>query len=397
MADLQDVPFYIPVSRSRVKEALFAMEGVDEAMAKELNQVSQMMEALWHHDSHSTQEKLKSIYEHVDPFEHPSGDLPRIKQFLSTFDGVLKDGNWEPISDEELQDALEGEDVFPISLDVRFDEFREMRLYKLGEMRFTDVRKTFFGLKKETIEVDAYDRVLQVVQYHDETWFKTNKRMKHFPGKHARGLHMHLFKTVPKLDLETIFPNTTPNMRGIDRLKILAPALAGIVTVAVKFGPILFGDAPGDTNFSLILGTLVGLMTYMLRSYLAYRKTKESYLAQVSKDLYFKGQANNSAVINLVTDLSEEQEVKEALLAYFFLLVEADQGYTMGSLDDRVEEWLSDTFGVCVDFEVRDALAKLQELGLLNDADGALSVLPPKKALQVLDEIWDNIYDFEDA
>ena len=139
--------------------------------------------------------------------------------------------------------------------------------------------------------------------------------MKNFPGKDARGLHMHLFKTVPKLDLETIFPNTTPNMRGIDRLKILAPALAGIVTITAKFGPILFGDSPGDTNLSLIFGTLVGLFTYMLRSYLAFRKTKESYLAQVSKDLYFKGQANNSAVINLVTDLSEEQEVKEAILA----------------------------------------------------------------------------------
>ena len=130
--------------------------------------------------------------------------------------------------------------------------------------------------KKIPIEGVAYDRVLQIVQYKEEEWFKENKRMKHFPGKDARGLHMHLFKTVPKLDLETIFPNTTPNMRGIDRLKILAPALAGVVTIAVKFGPILFGDAPGDTNLSLIFGALAGLFTYMLRSYLAFRKTKES-------------------------------------------------------------------------------------------------------------------------
>jgi hypothetical protein len=134
----------------------------------------------------------------------------------------------------------------------------------------------------------------------------------------------------------------------------------------------------------------------MLRSYLAYRKTKESYLAQVSKDLYFKGQANNSAVINLVTDLSEEQEVKEAILAYFFLLVEADQEHTVESLDDRVEKWISDTFGIKVDFEVQDALGKLRELGLLDETNSLMSVANPKKALKILDRIWDEIYSFED-
>jgi hypothetical protein len=185
-------------------------------------------------------------------------------------------------------------------------------------------------------------------------------------------------------------------MRGIDRLKIFAPALAGVVTIAAKFGPILFGDTPGDTNLSLIFGALAGLFTYMLRSYLAFRKTKESYLAQVSKDLYFKGQANNSAVINLVTDLSEEQEVKEAILAYFLLLVEADHGHTVESLDDRVEKWILDTFGITVDFEVQDALGKLRELGLLEETNGLMGVVPPKKALKILDRIWDEIYNFED-
>jgi len=396
MADLEDVPFYIPVSRARVKEAVFAMDAVDEAEEQALSRVSHMLEALWHHDSHGTQEKLKAAYETLDPFEHPGEDVSGVGDFLNLFDEVLQDGNWEPISDKELDDALEGEDVFPISLDVRFEEFSEMRLYKLGELNFTDVRKTWFGLKKETFHVNAYDRVLQVLKYQDKAWFESNKRMKHYPGEHARGLHMHLFKTVPKLDLETIFPNTTPNMRTIDRLKILAPALAGLVTVGVKFGPVIFGKGePTDTSLSIILGSIAGLTTYMVRSYLSYRKTKETYLAQVSKDLYFKGQANNSAVINLVTDLSEEQEVKEAFLAYAFLRIEADKGYDMGALDDRIEDWLEQCFDVRVDFEVRDALAKLRDLGLLIEEEGApLRVVAPSDALRILDETWDGLYDY---
>jgi hypothetical protein len=395
MADLEGVPYFIPVSRAHVRQAVLDWPGIDDAEKTGLARVAEMMEALWHHNSHASLEKLKSLYEPIDPFEHPSEDGAGLDEFLKEFDTLLIDGNWEPVSDEEMEEALEGEDVFPISLDVRFDEFSEMRLYKLGEQNFSDVRKSWFGFKETAIEVNAYDRVLQIIRYQNQAWFKSNKRMKHFPGAHAQGLHLHLFKTVPKLDLETIFPNTTPNMRTLDRLKILAPLLAGLVTVGVKFGPILFGDDPGDTSLSLIFGTIAGLTTYMVRSYMSYRKTKESYLAQVSKDLYFKGQANNSAVLNLVTDLSEEQEVKEAFLAYSFLRLEADKKHDSGTLDDRIEEWLQDTFDVTVDFEVEDALGKLETLGLLkkND-DGSLSVVDTKEALRVMDETWDNLYDY---
>lgn len=79
MADLKDVPCYIPISRSRVKDALIAMDIVDKDLEKELKQVSQMLEALWHHNFQTTQEKLKSIYELLDPFEHPHGALQRVE------------------------------------------------------------------------------------------------------------------------------------------------------------------------------------------------------------------------------------------------------------------------------------------------------------------------------
>jgi hypothetical protein len=115
----------------------------------------------------------------------------------------------------------------------------------------------------------------------------------------------------------------------------------------------------------------------------------------VSQDLYFKGQANNSAVLNLITDIGEEQEVKEALLAYAFLLVESDQKYDMAGLDDRIEEWIQDTFDVVVDFEVDDALHKLERFKLLKkDDNNCLSVVPVADALEIMDDYWDNIYTY---
>ena len=132
-----------------------------------------------------------------------------------------------------------------------------------------------------------------------------------------------------------------------------------------------------------------------MKTYMSYQKTREKYQTQVSKDLYFKGQANNAAVLNMIVDLGEEQEVKEALLAYAFIISDNDMKYTEESLDISIEDWLQDTFGYDIDFEVDDALSKLEDMKLLNRTeDGFLSVLSIQDTLAILDEYWDNIYDY---
>jgi hypothetical protein len=52
------------------------------------------------------------------------------------------------------------------------------------------------------------------------------------------------------------------------------------------------------------------------------------------------------------------------------------------------------TFDVDIDFEVDDALAKLERLGLLKRNNKELSVLPLDEALILLDQRWDNFFLF---
>jgi len=48
-----------------------------------------------------------------------------------------------------------------------------------------------------------------------------------------------------------------------------------------------------------------------------------------------------------------------------------------------------------IDFEVDDGLAKLDLMGLLQkDGEGRLSVTSIEQTLTILDEHWDNIYDY---
>ena len=385
---------YIPISRSKVKEELFQLDELTDESVTGLGKISQMLEVIWHHSSHAQLERLKSLYESMDPDQIGIPDSVGKEGFLETLRGALHNGNWKEISEEEIEAANEGENMFPISLDVRLDELVTSHLFKLGEVSVPGIRTSWFGLKKKEVTTEAFDRVIQILQYHDQEWFEEKKRMKHYPGEVAAGLHLRLFKTVPKLDLETIFPNTSPEMRYFDKVKIIAPLVGGLFTLLLKFGPLLFGGDAGNTSTSIVSGICVALGTYILKSYMTYQKTRDKYQTQISRNLYFKGQANNAAVLNMVIDMAEEQEVKEALLAYTFLLVD-QKNHNYDSLDQRIEQWLLDTFNVEVGFEIEDAIRKLSDMKLLvKKDDGSLSVLPVKESLNVLDTYWDTIYSY---
>lgn len=99
MADLEGVPYFIPVSRAHVRQAVLDWPGIDDTQKTGLARVAEMMEALWHHNAHASLEKLKSLYEPIDPFEHPSEDVGGLDAFLDEFDALLMDGNWEVVSD----------------------------------------------------------------------------------------------------------------------------------------------------------------------------------------------------------------------------------------------------------------------------------------------------------
>jgi hypothetical protein len=100
---------------------------------------------------------------------------------------------------------------------------------------------------------------------------------------------------------------------------------------------------------------------------------------------------NNAGVFDSVIGEAEDQECKEAFIAYYFLLV-SDAQLTAEALDRRIEGWFKQTFGTDLDFECRDALSKLEGLDLLRRSDDRLSVLPLDEALVRLDRAWDDFF-----
>jgi hypothetical protein len=138
---------------------------------------------------------------------------------------------------------------------------------------------------------------------------------------------------------------------------------------------------------------LVALGGFMVTQWVRFQRQSLLHQKILSDNVYYRNVNNNAGIFDYIIGEAEEQECKEAFLAYYFLL--KDGTPTEDALDQRIEVWLKKTFGTDVDFECDDALAKLERLDLLKRDGDKLSVPPLGEALIRLDRIWDNFFPFD--
>ncbi|MBI4952145.1 MAG: hypothetical protein HY908_08930 [Myxococcales bacterium] len=120
---------------------------------------------------------------------------------------------------------------------------------------------------------------------------------------------------------------------------------------------------------------------------------RSSRANEITSSLYFRNSTNNQGVFHTLVDTAEEEETKEAVLRYYFLL---DHGglLTKEELDGRVEAWFADRHRTELDFEVDDALAKLTRYGLVTQEGDRYRAVPLGEALALLDARWDGIFAY---
>src|SRR5207249_89917 len=134
-----------------------------------------------------------------------------------------------------------------------------------------------------------------------------------------------------------------------------------------------------------------GTFGYGVKSYYGYQQTKQRYSLLLTEVLYFQNLDTNAGVLFRVLDEAEEQECREAILAYYFLWRQAGaEGWTSAMLDDSIEQYLERQANLQVDFEIGDAMAKLEKLRIVEKIGDRYRARPIEKALEMLDWTWDN-------
>ena len=404
---------FIPYRKQDIVEMCVRELKLDDSLS--FRQFCDLLSNSLHVEYHKTLESLKNDYA---PFD-PNADTKQLEpytteqkaqcqaNFANNFADVLNAANFEKITEQDLQDALTEESLFKVRLEVEFDDFEQVVFYRRGESQVTETITSLFGLRKQTLNFTNYDRVAIFITFKDQAHFDTKKKT--LMGFEPGSTIVKLFQNVPKADLEMLFPNSEVRMRPIDKAFIGASAVVGgAVVLVTKLGAsilllaALLGfwigwreEAVEMTqqhfiSFALGLGVFAG---FIFKEWSKFKNRKIKFMKALSDNLYFKNLDNNAGVFHTLIDAAEEEDFKEAILAYSFLL-KSQTGLTSQALDEAIELWFKDKYQCELDFEITDALNKLERMQLVVLKNGVYHGVDLVQAKKTLDHHWDNIFNY---
>lgn len=337
--------------------------------------------------------QLKDTYATFDPDADPKplarpSDAERaiaLDKLFETFVHLMTRANYRRLSPDELKIVMEGASDWGIDMDVAWNAFDKIEVFYRGKGTSTRFRRNWRRwFRKEAVTVPTFTRVAVVLKQ------RAHNRL----GEDAdtRSVFMKLFKDIPQMDIEMLLPGTRLKMPGLERLK-----LGGSITSSVGYVAWKVGMSFTSLTTAFLAGSFLTLyapvalvLGYGYKTWYGFQVTKQQYSLQLTQSLYYQNLDNNAGVLFRMLDEAEEQEVREALLGYFYLWRYAgDRGWTPDELDDYVELDIEKRLNLPVDFEIRDAMQKLVAAGLVESDGERYRALPIDTAQAKLDELWD--------
>ncbi|TDD99424.1 TMEM143 family protein [Flavobacterium cellulosilyticum] len=401
---------YIPFNKEFLLELQIEAFSEDQKKVEDFKKLFDIIEHYFHYEAFNLIRNLKKNYASFDPdlslkerLEHKT--TSDFTNFRETLLHVLERGNYCRVGQDTLEKALKDSDLIGLDLAIDFNVYKEYELYVRGQHTTIEKVSNYFFWKKE-IEIEYYDRVMVYLNYKDTSYFKEKKvnieKLPIDPGC----IVVKVFKRVPKNDLETVFPNAIPKMSTKDKLLLWVPGIVGgFSLLSTKVIPALLAmneayesgetidllNSKTSLNQGLIALGILG--AYLFRQYNNFVNKRIKYSKMLSDSLYFKNLGNNSGAFYSLSNASEEEAIKETLLAYAFLN-RSENPLTAVELDNQIESWFQAKLNTDLDFDVMDALLKLKTIGLGIETDGKWIVIPINKALIKIDEIWDGVFDY---
>jgi hypothetical protein len=409
---------FIPLRKSDIIEGLVAEGGLDAAGQAGLMRFARMLGAVLHYQYFEELDRLREVYFHFDPELDPQAygsaiDLEAAYRLLrKEFVRVLKEANFVEISHDEIIRAFAERARVRVKIKAAVEDYRDVRMFRRGHHSETIEIPVWFGLRRRPLEVVVYDDVVLMVATKPDGVTRADARKALVSarggGQKVRGgaVLFKYFRHIARADLRALFPNVRVVMSLSDHLTLGVGAVVGGVPILIKLAStltVLFVVAgfylgltgtirDHDTERALAaLSGLFALGAFMLRQWGNFHRQSLIHQKQLTDNIYYRNVNNNSGIFNYLIGEAEEQDWKEALLAYYGLLT-ADAPLAREALDRRVEELLARVFGISADFEIDDALARLKRLDLLDETDGRLSVPPLPDALARLDEEWNDFF-----
>jgi hypothetical protein len=405
---------FIAARKAELGLAIANEAGLPQGEGAAMGELFRLLGALMHHEAHERLEALKALYDPIDPDAPPSRrdvSLGAFETFERELTDALTRANFAEIDPDTVHTRETTKLLTGLSIKPSMAGIRRIRYFARGARPEQIVKKSWFGLRKRVIDAQVMNDVVVLVGFKaDDEIVRADRRafasMRR--GVRTGATLVKHFRSVANAELVTLHPGAKPSMLRRDQFLLAAPAIATGVPVLLNLWPALtvifavlaaYFGAQGvieDSELKRALAAMSGLVAvgaFVMRQRLKYEAQTLRYQKQLADTVYFRNLANNAGVLDLLIGAGEEQDAKEAILAYG-MLRRAQKPLAKAEIDNFSEAFLHERFGLEIDFEIQDALGKLERLGVVMREGDTYSALPPSDALARLDAAWDSVFNF---
>ncbi|CAI0555754.1 unnamed protein product [Linum tenue] len=176
-----------------------------------------------------------------------------------------------------------------------------------------------------------------------------------------RNMYVKHFKGIPMADMEIVLPEKkNPGLTPMDWVKFLVSALIGLATVVGSL-------SVKKVDIRVIFAILTSVGGYCVKTYFTFQSNLVSYQSLITQSVYDKQLDSGRGTLLHLCDEVIQQEVKEVIISFFILIEQGEA--TRQELDGRCEDLLKAEFGENCNFDVDDALQKLEKLKIISKDD----------------------------
>jgi len=354
---------------------------------------------------YSFSKKLSNIKENYQSFD-PDCDLIKSNIssdkniFLDDMEKLLVNANYKQLKIVEIENFISEQMQSGLNIEIDLSDFEILKIYKRGVKYKTISFFNWSKLKKQQQKLTIFQRVVFIIKIKSlddklknikgkKIVKKTIKAYKKLPQDMKDNfIFIKLFKNIASSDLEMLFPNRKIKLKTLDKVRLSATSSVGtIMGIVSATGKII----AASTNIFGVIIAIGGFIGILFKQIMGIVNKRTQYMATLSSQLYFHNLDNNFGAITNITDSGLEQEIKEIVLAYYFLSI-ANKPLTSKELDLTIEKYLFKKYSCDIDFEVSDALQKLKNDNLLNNLTTEFEVKNINDSYSIIDKKWDNLF-----
>ena len=393
MAVYLDREHFIPLAVDELVEFLAAGTGaktdpapLPASEATAFRKFADLLAAHYHREFLDRMRGLKAAYAAFDPDSDTPPLVPvladaqaaALARLYGEVRNLLVKANYKELPRLQAMQAMQGHSFWGLEMDVAWEVFEHIEIYYRGDtVGIRTLRRWWKLWRKEEKVVPEFNRLVLVLKQ------QPHQRL----GRNAdtKSVYLKMFKDMPKTDLEMVLPGTRVKLSRYDKGMIVYPLASGLAVILYK----ILADVIGFTDVlsltvsvSLSWSLAAAFAGYGYKSYLSYTNKKTAYTLRLTQSLYYQNIDSNAGVFFRLVDEAEDQESREALLAYYWLWQRAGgRPMTAAALDDAIEQDLERRLGIKVDFEIGDALDKLERLNIVRKEGDGYAAVPMDRAL----------------